>query len=43
MLVPALSSEFLQEFDTPLSLYNHDDSIFRGLCQKSNITEKDIN
>ena len=31
-----------QEFDTPLSLYLKEGGFFRGLCDKSNITERDI-
>ncbi|KAJ6548467.1 ABC protein [Mycena capillaripes] len=30
------------EFDTPLSLFSQQDSIFRGMCEKSNITSADI-
>ncbi|KAJ6466582.1 ABC protein [Mycena vitilis] len=32
----------IAEFDTPLTLYNRPDSIFRGLCDKSSITYADI-
>jgi len=31
-----------QEFDTPLNLFNRDESLFRSLCEKSNITLTDI-
>ncbi|KAJ7063750.1 ABC protein [Mycena amicta] len=30
------------EFDTPLELFSQPSSIFRGLCEKSNITSSDI-
>ncbi|KAF7342738.1 ABC protein [Mycena sanguinolenta] len=32
----------IAEFDTPLSLFNKDDGLFRSLCEKSNITSSDI-
>ena len=32
---------FLQEFDTPRNLYQRE-GLFRGMCEKSNITLKDI-
>ncbi|KAF7330282.1 ABC protein [Mycena venus] len=32
----------IAEFDTPLTLFSRPDSIFRGLCDKSNITSADI-
>ncbi|KAJ7777514.1 ABC protein [Mycena maculata] len=32
----------IAEFDTPLTLFNQQDSIFRGLCEKSNISSADI-
>ncbi|KAJ7510427.1 ABC protein [Mycena galericulata] len=32
----------IAEFDTPLTLFNQPDSIFRGLCEKSNISSADI-
>ncbi|KAJ7678473.1 ABC protein [Mycena rosella] len=32
----------IAEFDTPLTLFSRPDSIFRGLCEKSNITSADI-
>ncbi|KAJ6570146.1 ABC protein [Mycena vulgaris] len=32
----------IAEFDTPLTLFNRPDSIFRGLCEKSSITSADI-
>ncbi|KAG8950683.1 hypothetical protein FRC04_007308 [Tulasnella sp. 424] len=30
------------EFDTPLNLYNKADGIFRSMCERSGITEKDL-
>ncbi|EIW84009.1 ABC protein [Coniophora puteana RWD-64-598 SS2] len=30
------------EFDTPLNLFRRQDGIFRGMCERSNISEKDI-
>ncbi|KAK7032833.1 ABC protein [Favolaschia claudopus] len=32
----------IAEFDTPLNLFNRPESIFRGLCEKSNISSGDI-
>jgi ATP-binding cassette subfamily C (CFTR/MRP) protein 1 len=32
----------LQEFDTPLNLFNKDEGLFRNLCEKSNVTLADI-
>ncbi|KAJ7056634.1 ABC protein [Mycena amicta] len=32
----------IAEFDTPLTLFHQPDSIFRGLCEKSNISSADI-
>ncbi|KAJ7120034.1 ABC protein [Mycena epipterygia] len=32
----------IAEFDTPLNLFNRDESLFRSLCEKSNITATDI-
>ncbi|KAJ7352413.1 ABC protein [Mycena albidolilacea] len=32
----------IAEFDTPMTLFHQPDSIFRGLCEKSNITSADI-
>ncbi|KAJ7116426.1 P-loop containing nucleoside triphosphate hydrolase protein [Mycena epipterygia] len=32
----------IAEFDTPMTLFNQPDSIFRGLCEKSSITSADI-
>ncbi|KAJ6577414.1 P-loop containing nucleoside triphosphate hydrolase protein [Mycena capillaripes] len=32
----------IAEFDTPLQLFHQPNSIFRGLCEKSNITSADI-
>ncbi|KAJ7797092.1 hypothetical protein B0H13DRAFT_2298343, partial [Mycena leptocephala] len=32
----------IAEFDTPLNLFNRNESLFRGLCDKSNITSGDI-
>ncbi|KAJ2911917.1 hypothetical protein MD484_g8498, partial [Candolleomyces efflorescens] len=32
----------IAEFDTPTSLFNKEDGIFRGLCLRSNITARDI-
>ncbi|KAJ7097441.1 ABC protein [Mycena epipterygia] len=32
----------IAEFDTPLNLFNRDESLFRSLCEKSNITLTDI-
>lgn len=32
---------FLQEFDTPFNLYQNG-GLFRGMCERSNITLKDI-
>ncbi|KAF8207123.1 hypothetical protein K438DRAFT_1962751 [Mycena galopus ATCC 62051] len=32
----------IAEFDTPLTLFNRPDSIFRSLCEKSNISSADI-
>ncbi|KAF7317064.1 ABC protein [Mycena chlorophos] len=37
-----LDSGKIAELDTPLKLFHQRDSIFRGLCQKSNITSADI-
>jgi len=37
-----LDSGQIAEFDTPLNLYQRGDGIFRALCDKSNILEKDI-
>ncbi|KAJ7650716.1 ABC protein [Roridomyces roridus] len=37
-----LDSGNIAEFDTPLALFNKPDSIFRGLCEKSNISSGDI-
>ncbi|KJA26268.1 hypothetical protein HYPSUDRAFT_36540 [Hypholoma sublateritium FD-334 SS-4] len=37
-----LDSGNIMEFDTPLALYSNTSGIFRGLCDKSNIEEKDI-
>lgn len=30
------------EFDTPLNLYDRDDSIFRSLCDEANLSRQDI-
>ena len=30
------------EFDTPLNLYDKDDSIFRGLCNEAGLSRSDI-
>ena len=32
----------IAEFDTPTGLYNMEDSIFRGMCDRSNISLEDI-
>ncbi|KAJ7888008.1 P-loop containing nucleoside triphosphate hydrolase protein [Mycena leptocephala] len=32
----------IAEFDTPLNLFNRNESLFRSLCDKSNITSEDI-
>ncbi|PPR03680.1 hypothetical protein CVT24_007801 [Panaeolus cyanescens] len=32
----------IAEFDTPLSLFRNEGSLFRGLCEKSNISESEI-
>ncbi|KAJ7771298.1 ABC protein [Mycena maculata] len=32
----------IAEFDTPINLFNQDDSLFRSLCEKSHITSSDI-
>ena len=32
----------IAEFDTPLRLYDIGDGIFRGMCDRSNITLDDI-
>ncbi|KAJ7865945.1 P-loop containing nucleoside triphosphate hydrolase protein [Mycena leptocephala] len=32
----------IAEFDTPLNLFNRNESLFRSLCDKSNITSGDI-
>lgn len=32
----------LQEFDTPLNLFQKQDSIFRGMCERSGITTAEI-
>lgn len=32
----------IAEFDTPASLYNRVDGIFRGMCERSTITLEDI-
>ena len=32
---------FPQEFDTPCNLY-HNEGLFRGMCDRSNITLQDI-
>ncbi|KAF5327366.1 hypothetical protein D9619_004466 [Psilocybe cf. subviscida] len=37
-----LDSGNIVEFDTPLALYANPDGLFRGLCEQSNIFEKDI-
>ncbi|KAF8183977.1 ABC protein [Pholiota molesta] len=37
-----LDSGNVLEFDAPLALYSNPGSLFRGLCEKSNITEKDF-
>lgn len=37
-----LDSGNIAEFDTPLSLFHQDNGIFRSLCLRSNITEKEI-
>ena len=41
-MVDYFTDETVQEFDTPLALFNKEDGIFRGLCLKSNITQEDI-
>ena len=30
------------EFDTPLNLFEKEDSIFRSLCNEANLSKKDI-
>lgn len=30
------------EFDTPLNLYDREDSIFRSLCDEANLSRQDI-
>ncbi|KAJ7887700.1 hypothetical protein B0H13DRAFT_2666470 [Mycena leptocephala] len=37
-----LDAEKIAEFDTPLNLFNRNESLFRSLCDKSNITSGDI-
>ena len=32
----------IAEFDTPTRLYNMEDGIFRGMCDRSNISLEDI-
>ncbi|KAF8175919.1 P-loop containing nucleoside triphosphate hydrolase protein [Mycena galopus ATCC 62051] len=32
----------IAEFDTPMNLFNKEEGLFRGLCEKSNITSSDI-
>ncbi|KAL6300347.1 multidrug resistance-associated ABC transporter [Sparassis latifolia] len=32
----------VQEFDTPLNLFDREDSIFRSLCNEANLTRQDI-
>lgn len=35
-------SAYPQEFDTPAKLYEKQDGIFRGMCERSSITLDDI-
>ncbi|KIM40488.1 hypothetical protein M413DRAFT_19157 [Hebeloma cylindrosporum] len=37
-----LDSGNIVEFDSPLALFHKENGIFRSLCEKSNITDKDI-
>ncbi|KAI4517938.1 P-loop containing nucleoside triphosphate hydrolase protein [Schizophyllum commune Loenen D] len=37
-----MDSGNIKEFDTPINLFNNPDSLFRSLCQESNITAADI-
>ncbi|KAH7925482.1 ABC protein [Leucogyrophana mollusca] len=37
-----LDAGLVSEFDTPLNLYRMEDGIFRGMCERSNISLKDI-
>ena len=32
----------IAEFDTPTRLYDTEDGIFRGMCDRSNISREDI-
>lgn len=32
----------IQEFDTPVNLFNKPDGIFRGMCERSDISLADI-
>ncbi|KDR79020.1 hypothetical protein GALMADRAFT_244748 [Galerina marginata CBS 339.88] len=40
--VLVLDSGNVVEFDTPLTLFRKEDGIFRGLCENSSVTERDI-
>ncbi|KAJ7887997.1 P-loop containing nucleoside triphosphate hydrolase protein [Mycena leptocephala] len=40
--IACLDAGKIAEFDTPLNLFNRNESLFRSLCDKSNITSGDI-